>query len=301
VTPQGEAALARVAPLLFVLLWSSAFVAVRAGLPDVSPLYFLTVRFAAAAAILIALALAFRQSWETLRGRWWHLALAGALINGFYLSAGYLAMTKVTGATLALIGGLQPILVAALSGPLLGERIRPRQWLGFALGILGVSLVVGLKAADPQEFQGVLWGLASVVCMTAGTLHYSRYGRGAALLPGNAVQLSSAAVVCALLTLGFEDVRAHWTPVAVATLLWLIGAVSLGGMALFLLMLKRGAAGRVSANFYLTPGVTALMGWAILGETLEPLALLGLAVASAGVWLVNRPAAPARKESKTDG
>lgn len=288
-TQAGEAALARTAPLLFVLLWSSAFVAVRAGLPAVSPLFFLTVRFAAAAAILVALALAFGRSWETLRGRWTHLALAGALINGFYLSAGYLAMTRISGATLALIGALQPILVATLSGPLLGERFRPLQWLGFALGALGVGLVVGLKATNPEELPGVLWGLSSVVCLTAGTLHYSRFGRGAALLPGNAVQLGSAALVCAALTLAFEDVRADWTPVAVGTLLWLTGAVSLGGMALFLFMLKRGAAGRVSANFYLTPGVTALMGWVILDETLAPLALLGLAVASAGVWLVNRP------------
>lgn len=286
----SEAALARAAPLLFVLIWSSAFVAVRAGLPHVSPIFFLTVRFACASLLLLAAALAWRQSWSSLRGRWAHLALAGALINGFYLTAGYLAMTRISGATLALIGALQPILVAALSGPLLGERFAPRQWLGFALGFLGVGLVVGLKAADPAEFAGALWGLAGVVCLTCGTLYYSRFGKGAALIPGNAVQLGSAAIVCALLTLAFEDVHAEWTPTALATLAWLIVAVSLGGMALFLFMLKRGAAGRVSANFYLTPGVTAVLGWAVLGETLAPLALLGLAVASVGVWLVNRAA-----------
>ena len=283
-----DAALARPAPLLFVLLWSSAFVAVRAGLPHVSPIYFLTVRFALATALLLAAALVWRQEWSSLRGRWGHLALTGATINGLYLTAGYLAMTRISGATLALIGALQPILVAALSGPMLGERFAPRQWLGFALGFIGVGLVVGLKAADSAEFVGALWGLVGVACLTGGTLYYSRFGRGAALIPANAVQLGSAAIVCAGLTLAFEDVQAHWTPTAVGTLLWLTVAVSLGGMALYLFMLKRGAAGRVSANFYLTPGVTAVMGWAILGETLSPLALVGLAVASAGVWLVNR-------------
>lgn len=283
-----DAALARAAPLLFVLLWSSAFVAVRAGLPHVSPIYFLTVRFTLAAALLLAAALVWRQAWGSLRGRWAHLALSGATINGLYLTAGYLAMTRISGATLALIGALQPILVAALSGPLLGERFAPRQWLGFALGFLGVGLVVGLKAADQAEFVGALWGLAGVACLTAGTLYYSRFGKGAALAPANVVQLGSAAVVCAGLTLAFENAQAQWTPTAIATLLWLTIAVSLGGMALYLFMLKRGAAGRVSANFYLTPGVTAIMGWAILGETLSPFALLGLIVASAGVWLVNR-------------
>jgi drug/metabolite transporter (DMT)-like permease len=183
---------------------------------------------------------------------------------------------------------LQPILVAVLSGPLLGERFSPRQWLGFALGFLGVGLVVGLEAADRADFVGALWGLAGVVSLTFGTLYFSRHGKGAALIPANAVQLGSGAILCAAVTLAFEDVHADWTPTALFTLLWLTVPVSLGAMALFLFMLKRGAAGRVSANFYLTPGVTAVMGWAILGETLAPLALVGLAVASAGVWLVNR-------------
>jgi drug/metabolite transporter (DMT)-like permease len=172
---------------------------------------------------------------------------------------------------------------------MLGERFSPRQWLGFALGFVGVGLVVGLKVADPSEFAGALWGLAGVACLTFGPLYYSRHGKGAALIPANALQLGSAAIVCAAATLAFEDVQADWTPTALFTLLWLILAVSLGAMALFLFMLRRGAAGKVSANFYLTPGVTAVMGWAILGETLAPLALVGLAVASAGVWLVNRP------------
>lgn len=288
-TPAREAALARLTPVLFVLIWSSAFVAVRAGLPFVSPIFFLTVRFAAASLLLLACALVWRQNWSSLRGRWPHLALAGAMINGVYLTLGYLAMVRISGATLALIGALQPILVAALSGPMLGERFTPRQWLGFALGFVGVGLVVGLKAADPAEFEGALLGLAGVGCLTFGTLYYSRHGKGVPLIPANALQLGSAALVCALFTLAFEDVHAEWTPVSLFTLLWLIVAVSLGGMGLFLFMLKRGAAGRVSANFYLTPGVTAVMGWAILGETLAPLALAGLAVASAGVWLVNRP------------
>jgi len=280
--------LARVAPLAFILLWSMAFVAVRAGLPDVSPLYFLAVRFALATAILLAIAALWRLDWTGLGKTWRHFVVAGVLINALYLSAGYLAMTEITGATLALIGALHPLFTALLSAPVLGERFRARQWLGVACGIAGVALVVGIDVDDLAQRAGVAWGLGAVVCLTAGTLYYSRYCRGIGLVQANTVQLAAAAVVTAAFALVFEDVRADWTPTALVTLGFLVCGVSLGGMALLLYMLKTGTAGRVAANFYLTPGTAAVLGWAILGEALSPLAILGFAIASVGVWLVNR-------------
>ncbi len=280
--------LARLAPLAFIFLWSMAFVAVRAGLPDVSPLFFLAVRFALATAILVAIAVLWRLKWTGLAGTWRHFVVAGVLINALYLSAGYLAMTEIAGATLALIGALHPLLTALLAGPVLGERFRPRQWLGVACGIAGVALVVGIDVGDLAQRTGVAWGLAAVACLTAGTLYYSRYCRGLGLVQANTVQLAAAAAVTAAFALAFEDVRADWTPTALVTLGFLVCGVSLGGMALLLYMLKTGTAGRVAANFYLTPGTTAVLGWLILGEALSPLAILGFAIASAGVWLVHR-------------
>ena len=84
----------------------------------------------------------------------------------------------------------------------------------------------------------------------------------------------------------FEDVRVAWTPASVGTLLYLIFGVSLGGMGLYLFMLNSGTAGKVAANFYLTPGLTAVFGFVLLGETLPPTALIGFAMAMAGIWLV---------------
>jgi drug/metabolite transporter (DMT)-like permease len=286
--PVPRAAFARAAPFLFIFLWSMAFVAVRAGLPDVSPLFFLAVRFTIATTILVAIAVIWRAPWITLSGRWLHFVVAGVLINALYLSAGYLAMTKIAGATLALIGALHPLFTALLSGPLLGERLRPRQWLGMACGIVGVALVVGVNLDDFGQRTGLAWGLGAVVCLTAGTLYYSRHCRGAGLVLANTVQLGAAAAVTGLFAFAFEDIHAAWTPTALATLGFLAIGVSLGGMALLLYMLKTGTASHVAANFYLTPGTTALIGWVILGETLSPGAITGFAVASAGVWLVNR-------------
>lgn len=284
----GSNALARVAPLSFIFLWSMAFVAVRAGLPDVSPLFFLAIRFAIATAILLAIAAAWRLDWTGAGLAWPHFVVAGVLINALYLSAGYLAMTEIAGATLALIGALHPLFTALLSGPVLGERFRPLQWLGVGCGMAGVALVVGVNLDDFGQRAGMAWGLAAVACLTAGTLYYSRHCRGLGLVQANTIQLAAAAAVTGAFALAFEDIRADWTPTALVTLGFLVVGVSLGGMALLLYMLKTGTAGRVAANFYLTPGTAALLGWAILGEALSPLAILGFAVASIGVWLVNR-------------
>ena len=281
-------ALAAAVPFVFVLLWSSAFVAVRAGLPDVSPIYFLSVRFTLATLILIAIALATRQPWRSLAEQWPGLAVAGVLINALYLTLGYLAMTRLTGATFALLGSLHPVLVALLSIPLLGDRFRAHQWLGFLFGTLGVGLVVGAAAGQPAELEGMAIGFAGVLLFVAGTLFHKRYNRAPNLVLANMVQLGAAAVVCWILTGLFEDVHANWTPTAIVTLLHLTLGVSLASMGLLLYMLRAGTAGKVAANFYLTPGVAALMGWVILGEELSMLALVGFAVASLGVWLVNR-------------
>lgn len=297
IVPRSTVWQAKLAPGLFVFLWSSAFIAARAGLPDVSPLYFLTLRFAIAASALLVIGLAWSQPWGQLRGRWHHFVVAGALINAAYLGAAYVAMTRISAATMALIGSLHPLLVALLSGPILGDRFRRTQWLGFAFGIAGVALTVGIEARGAAVLSGIGWALAGVCGMVAGTLYYSRHCRAVAVLPSNAIQLGSAAILCAIATALFERTHAAWTPVAVGTLVYLSIAISLGGMALLLFMLRTGTAGKVAANFYLTPGVTALLGWLVLSEAVSGFALMGLLLASIGVWLVNRGVSSRRSAS----
>lgn len=262
--------------------------AVRIGLPDVSPLYFLAVRFTLAAAIMWAVVLIVRVEWTGVRAIWWHYAIAGVLMNALYLGGAYLAMARISSATMALIGALHPLATALLSRLWLGERFSPLQWAGFGLGITGVALVVGLNLEDLDQRAGMLWGAAGVACLVIGTLHYSRYCKGGGVAPANTVQLTGAAVVTALMAGLFEDVRAEWTASALACLGFLTGAVSLGGFALLLWMLRHGTAGRVAANFYLTPGLTAVLGWLVLGESLTAMQVAGFVVASAGVFLVQR-------------
>ncbi len=280
--------MASAAPVVFIVLWSSAFIGARAGLPHVSPLLFLGARFVLATLLLAAICLVWKQDWSGMGRRWPHFVVAGILINGLYLSGAFVAMTHITGATMALVGSLHPLLTALLSGPVLGDRFRPSQWLGFACGVGGVALVAGVRAGDFAQMEGMALGAAATAALVLGTLYYSKHCKGAPLIASNTVQLAGAAAVTLALMAAFETPHAEWTPEVLAALVYLAVIVSVGGMALFLFMLKTGTAGKVAANFYLTPGVTALIGWLVLGEGLPAAAIAGFALASAGVWLVNR-------------
>src|SRR5919199_3549824 len=289
----------KLAPFGFVLLWSSSFVSTRAGLDYVSPLAFITLRLCLCALVLTAITAGSRQRFAPVAGKWQHCAIAGALINGIMLASSHWGLVRAGAAPLALIQSLNPILTALLGGPLLGEWLRLPQWLGLVLGAAGVGLVVGTAAvSNPTQFDGLAVGLVGVLALTAGTLYYGRFCRGVPLLPGSAVQFISASIVCAVGTLLFETPHATWTGTAVAAILWNAGAVSFGGMALYFFMLTRGTAARATSNFYLVPGVTALMAWLFLGEKLSLLAVVGLATASIGCFLVSVPSRGYRPWSK---
>ena len=283
--------LAGLAPFGFVLLWSSSFIAAKTGLRHLSPLLFVAVRMACCAAVLVAVMLLLRRSWRPLgQWRWLHCAIAGALMNGVGLMGPHVGLTLVAAAPLALVQSLTPLLTAALGVPVLGERLRGRQWLGLALGTAGVALVVGAAAAGSiARLDGLLMGGVGVLGLVAGTLYFGRFCRGVPLLAGATAQFLAAAAISALGMGLFETPHADWTGGTIAAVAWNTLVVSLGGMGLYFFMLARGTAARATANFYLVPGTVAVLAWALLGERLTPLAIAGFVVAAAGCRLAGRP------------
>ena len=291
-------ALARLAPFAFVLLWSSSFIAARVGLRHLSPLLFVAIRLSACAAILVVLMLVRGHAWGPRRGLV-HCAIAGALVNAVGLMAPHLGMTMTDAAPIALVQSLTPVLTALVGVVALGETLRPRQWLGLALGVAGVALVVGLAAAaSVVRVDGMLLAGIGVLGLVAGTIWFGRFCRSVPLLPGATAQFASAAIVGWMGVTLLETPQADWTWGAAAATAWNTGAVSLGGMALYFFMLSRGPAARTTANFYMVPGTVAILAWLILGERLSALAILGFAVAGLGCWLVAGQAASERRPLK---
>ena len=279
-------------PALFVFLWSTGFIAAKLGLPHAGPLTFLTLRFALAAAFLVPLAIATRAPWPRRRAELGHYAIAGFLVHAVYLGGVFVGISLgVEAGVAALIASMQPLLVAAFAGLVLGERVGPRHWLGIALGLVGVVLILARKLGHgPGDALGALSCVVALLGITVGTLYQKRHCVGMDLRTGNVVQFAAAGVAVGVLALIFEDTSIEWSSEFVFALLWLVLVLSLGAISLFYVLIRRGAASRVASLFFLVPPCTALIAWPLFGETLGPLAVFGMALTAAGVALASRPA-----------
>lgn len=277
-------------PALFVLLWSTGFIGARLGLPYAGPLTFLTLRFVMAAGLLGLAALAMRAPWPRGLTEVGHYAVAGLLVHGVYLGGVFLGISLGIEAGLsALIVSLQPLLVAALAGLLLRERVSARQWAGLVLGVTGVVFVLGEKLGrGPGEALGSLACLAALFGITAGTLYQKRFCSGMDLRTGTAIQFVAAGLVTGPLALLLEGGRVVWTGEFVCALLWLVLVLSLGAVSLLYVLIRKGAAASVSSLFFLVPPCTALIAWPLFGERLGSAALFGVALTVAGVMLAAR-------------
>ena len=290
---QIRSGLLAVAPGLFVVLWSTGFIGAKLGLPYVEPLTFLLIRFTCVAVLLGLLSLALRRPWPHRPIQWLHIAVAGSLLHGGYLSGVFMAIhTGMPAGVAALIVGIQPMLTAFLSASMVGERVTARQWGELALGFAGVTLVVweklgftGLSAA------GLAFTAMALVSITIGTLYQKRFCAELDLWSGSMIQFVAAALVLLPFALIFESMRVVWSGTFVFALGWLIVVLSLGAISLLHLLIRHGAATRVSALFYLTPPTTALMAFLIFGEKLSLMAVAGMAIAAAGVAITVRFAA----------
>jgi drug/metabolite transporter (DMT)-like permease len=276
--------------LAFVLLWSTGFIAAKLGLPYAGPFTFLALRFAIVALILVAVALATRAPWPRSGADIAHLAATGALVHACYLGGVFYAIGQgVPAGVSALIVGLQPLLVGVLAHRLLGERLGAVEWLGLLLGFGGVVLVVWEKLGSGVGTPaGVAANVVALAGMTAGTLYQRRHGGKADLRTGNAVQFAAGFALTLALAAAFETGRVAWTPAFVFALGWSVVVLSLGAITLLYLLIRRGGAARASSLIYMTPPCTALMAWAVFGETLSPPALVGMALTAAGVAMVHR-------------
>lgn len=217
------------------------------------------------------------------------MAVSGALLQAGYLGGVFASIHHgMPAGVSALITGLQPLLTAVLAGWLLSERLKPRQWLGLFLGLLGVVLVVweSMRAAEVPLVAVGLSGLA-LASISLGTVWQKRHGGEVDLRTGAALQFLAAAVVLAPFAL-LETGGIAWTGELVFALAWLVLVLSLGAIFLLLYLIRRGAATQVASLFYLVPPSTALMAWPLFGETYSPLAAAGMGLAMLAVWLVMR-------------
>jgi len=261
----------------------------RYGMPYAEPMTFLLLRFLLALGILLPLILLLQAPWPEPRLAL-RIALAGALLQAGYLGGVWAAVRDgMTAGLVALIVGLQPIITACLAS-LVNERLRPYQWLGLALGLLGVGLVVwanlSLTGLTALSLGLSVLALASI---TAGTLYQKKFCPQFDLRTGTAVQYLAAALICLPWVFGVETRDIAWTVELIGALAWSVLAISLGAIFLLFVLIREGAATQVTSLLYLTPPTTALLAFFLFDEPITLLTVLGTLSTAVGVWLVMRP------------
>jgi drug/metabolite transporter (DMT)-like permease len=279
-------------PLLFVVLWSTGFIGARLGLPDCEPLTLLSLRYAAVLLLMGGVALATRAPWPSAPSEWLHIGVSGLLVHAVYLGGVFTAIRLgLPAGVTALVVGLQPVLTALGAGLFLRERVRVTQWAGLALGLAGVVLVVAHKVAGsggPAAATLLVPAAIALAGITAGTLYQKRFCPRFDLRTGSFIQFLPCLVLTALAARSTETMVVHWTPSFIFALAWLVLVLSVGAVSLLNMLIRSGSAVNVASLFYLTPPVTALIAWAMFGETLTGLALVGMGLTVFGVWLARK-------------
>ncbi|MDP3031847.1 MAG: DMT family transporter, partial [Rhodocyclaceae bacterium] len=247
------------------------------------------VRYLLVIGLMASIALLWRAPWPRDGRVWFHVCVSGLLVHGLYLGGVFVAIGKgLPAGVTSLVVGLQPLLTATVAGWLLGEVIRPRQWVGLLLGFVGVALVVSGKLGSGFTLDALWPAFAALLGITAGTLYQKRFCPSFDWRSGAVLQFIPTALVTGAIVAMQDGIRIDWTGEFVFALGWLVLVLSVGAISLLNWLIRHGNAVNVASLFYLTPPTTALLAWLIFGETLSGVALFGMALAVWGVYLARR-------------
>ena len=278
-----------IASILFVLIWSTGFVVARAVAPHAAPEMVLALRLVLTTLLLSGAAAVAGQKWPRGQRLRQHLA-AGAMLHGLYLTISWWAISHgMPAGIMSLLGATQPLMVAVASVALLGERLPARAWTGLAIAITGVTCVL-LPAIEHSGGGGVpvlpaVLGVCGIIAMTGGTLIQRGAIGGDPILMSGAAQNLGGAIIAIAATLIVNEWRWDNHPVLWLSLGWSVFGLSIGALSLLVWLVRHQGPTRMSMLLLLVPPLAAIEAWALFGERLGPMQIVGFALALGGVLL----------------
>ena len=276
-------------PFLFVFFWSSAFVSGQIIVQSASPFASLSFRFMIVALGFIIFAKIFNEKILVKKSLIYQSAVTGILFHGFYLGGVFFSYSVGLSATLsALIVGLQPVLTNILSGPILKEKVTFTQWMGILLGLIGTVFVIGLDVGKSIPVLGIIASIVALIGATTATIWQKKFTNKLSLSVNNFYQALAAAIFLLLASFIFEVSYINFTTSFILSMGWQIIMVSFGAFTILMYLIKIGSASKTSNLFFLVPPTTAVMAWLVLGEELYRNDLIGLMIASIGVFIATR-------------
>jgi drug/metabolite transporter (DMT)-like permease len=284
----------------FVIVWGSGFLATKIGLQHAAPFTFLSLRFIFGLLCLIPIVLIVRPRWPAGRGEIGHIVVAGLLMHAVHLGGShYTQYLGMSAGITAVLLSIQPLLTAVIAGRWMGERLSARQWLGIAIGLAGVTLIVWHKIDVREATAGALIAVTvSLIGVTAGTLYQRVFCPAVDLRAASFIQFAGTLAVLAPLAWLIEGTVVRWSWTLAAAIVFLVIGASILGVNAFHTLMRRGQATKVTSLIYLTPIIAVALELAMFGVVPTAISLTGIVITCLGVAMVSWRAGAARRATR---
>jgi drug/metabolite transporter (DMT)-like permease len=279
----------KVFPLLFILLWSSAFITTKPIIDNSDPFSALAFRFIIVAFGFFLFSIYSKQKIIIQKKNLIESFFSGVLFHGFYLGGVFFSISKgmPTGIA-ALIVTLQPILTNALSGPILNEKVTIKQWIGVLLGFVGAAIVLGFDVGSDIPMIGLVATIISLIAITASTIWQKKLSNNLPLSVSNMYQAIGGFTFHLIVIIFFAKPYIDFTQTFVIAMGHQILLVSFGAFTILMYLIKNNSASKTVSIFFLIPATSAFMAWLFLNENLTNLDLLGFLITTIGVYIATR-------------
>tara|TARA_B100001741_G_scaffold215195_1_gene178291 strand:- start:437 stop:1291 length:855 start_codon:yes stop_codon:yes gene_type:complete len=279
----------RLFPLIFIILWSSAFITTKPIVDYSDPFAALAFRFLIVAFGFFLFSVAKKEKILITKKNAMDSILSGILFHGIYLGGVFFSISRglPTGIA-ALIVTLNPVLTNALAGPLLNEQITVKQWIGVVLGFLGAAIVLGLDVGTQLPTIGIIAVFISLLAVTSATLWQKKLSNNLSLPVSNMYQALGGFIFHLLIVLFFAKPFIEFSPTFIIAMSHQILLVSFGAFTILMYLIKHNSASKTVSLFFLIPATSAVIAWIFLNETLNIFDISGFVIASVGVFIATR-------------
>ena len=279
----------RIFPLIFILLWSSAFITTKPIIDNSDPFSALAFRFFFVAIGFCLFSIYSKHSIIIKRKNLIESVLSGVLFHGLYLGGVFYSISigMPTGIA-ALIVTLQPVLTNALSGPILGEKVTMKQWVGVFLGFVGAVLVLGLDVGSKIPLIGLIATIVALIAITSSTIWQKKLSNNLPLSVSNFYQAVGGCFFHLVVIIFFAEPYIDFTKTFIVAMSHQIFLVSFGAFTILMYLIKNNSASKTVSIFFLIPATSAFMAWLFLNESLTNLDLLGFVITTIGVYVATR-------------
>lgn len=276
--------------LAFALMWSSAFATARIIVADAAPLMSLSARFLLTGLLAVVLARLMGQDWRLpggLRGAQARAVLIfGLCQNALYLGLNFVAMQWIEGSLAAIIASSMPLIVAGLGWAFMGQRTSARGLAGLATGMAGVALIMGTRLSGGADPLGIALCILGALALAVATLTVRGASGSGNLLMIVGLQMLVGAVILALVALAIEPPQLALSPRWLLAFAYQCLVPGLAATMLWFALVRRIGAVRAATFHFLNPAFGVAIAAALLGEHVNGTDLIGVAIAMAGILMV---------------